>query len=133
MFLMHGIDLLKALQHAPEAAYDSGDRRGCLQGTRVKLLEGVLAWAADDSSERIYWLSGMAGTGKTAIAYTLSRLLASNKSLAATFFCSRSTKCTDVRRIFPTIAWIMAQTYSAYRSALLEALKGKADAQAGSL
>jgi hypothetical protein len=75
----------------------------------------------------------MAGTGKTAITYTFSRLLVSKKSVAATFFCSRSTKCTDVRRIFPTIAWIMAQTYSLYRAALVEALQSNVDAQAGSL
>lgn len=130
---MHVIDLLKALHHVPGAAFSSGDRRGCLQGTRVKLLEGLLAWAADDCSQPIYWLSGMAGTGKTAIAYTFSHLLASKKSLAATFFCSRSAECVDVRRIFPTIAWTMAQIYPSYRSALLGVLKGNDGVQAYSL
>jgi hypothetical protein len=130
---MYVVDLFKALQHNPEAAFNAGDRRGCLPGTRVKLLEGLLAWAEDNSSQPVYWLSGMAGTGKTAIAYTFSRLLASKKSLAATFFCSRSAKCTDIRRMFPTIAWIMAQTYSLYHAALVEALRSDVYAQSGSL
>ena len=35
-----------------------------------KFLADLVAWAADVGDTKIYWPNGMAGTGKTTIAYT---------------------------------------------------------------
>ena len=43
-----------------------------MKGTRVAILEDLLAWAIDPDSPRIFWLDGMAGTGKSTIALSFS-------------------------------------------------------------
>jgi signal recognition particle GTPase len=47
-----------------------GDAHGCLEGTRVKILADLEAWAMDDDGCKVYWLVGMAGTGKSTISHT---------------------------------------------------------------
>jgi chloramphenicol 3-O-phosphotransferase len=60
-------------------------------GTRVDILSQLLAWATNDTSQPIYWLNGMAGTGKIAIAKTFcEHLQALNNHLGASFFLSRA-------------------------------------------
>ncbi|KAF8227207.1 hypothetical protein L208DRAFT_1379899 [Tricholoma matsutake] len=39
------------------------------------ILANLEAWAADAGDMSIYWLNGMAGTGKTIIAFTFSQIL----------------------------------------------------------
>jgi len=47
---------------------------GCMQGTRFGLLSMLMKWAQEDPM-RIFWLTGLAGTGQTSIAITLCRML----------------------------------------------------------
>ncbi|KAJ3886068.1 hypothetical protein GG344DRAFT_58148 [Lentinula edodes] len=48
-------------------------RQACIQGTRVPLMEQIIKWAEDtsDTCPPIFWLCGMAGTGKSTIAYSI--------------------------------------------------------------
>lgn len=128
------------LPTAKGAAFDfCASARGCLPGTRVELLNRVSRWAAadvdanadsdegDEKPKAIFWLNGMAGTGKSTIARTVAaRVLrgqAPPQRLAATFFFSRSE--TDRRKaglFFGTIAGQLADGSPAYRDALLSAL-----------
>ncbi|KAH7329786.1 hypothetical protein B0J17DRAFT_740406 [Rhizoctonia solani] len=48
-------------------------------------------WSQNPDAPNIYWMSGMTGTGKTAIAYTFAEAL-------------KACKCRDMDRIVPTIA-----------------------------
>lgn len=64
---------------------------GCLEGTRVSLLRDILAWATADGSERVFWLSGLAGTGKSAIARTICEELSRRNLLLSSFFISRNS------------------------------------------
>jgi hypothetical protein len=76
----------------------------------------------------IYWMNGMAGTGKTTIAYSLSIALERRNVLMATFFCSRLVdECTKVDRIFPTIAYNLARNHAPLASAILNVLKNDSD------
>lgn len=89
----------------------------------------LMAWARDATDTRIYWMNGMAGTGKTTIAYTFSERLDDHTMLGATFFCSRSEEDTkNTHRIFPTIAYELAQRFPSVLSALLDALLKDPDA-----
>ncbi|KAK6532016.1 hypothetical protein TWF694_003179 [Orbilia ellipsospora] len=81
-------------QHQPE----------CLPNTRTDLLEDLKKWVADPTAARIFWLYGMAGTGKSTISRTLARSLANNKQLAASFFFKRGDANRDSSRFFSTIA-----------------------------
>jgi WD40 repeat protein len=69
-----------------------------------------MAWFADDNGPPVYWLKGLAGTGKTTIACSIAELAAQQGSLGATFFFSR----TDIARrnplaVIPTIAYRLAR------------------------
>jgi len=83
-----------------------------MPGTREGILNKLVAWVLTDPMA-IFWLAGMAGTGKTSIAVTLSRMLEkeSGVMMGGGFFCSRSAGSvarTDVRRILPTLAGLLA-------------------------
>ncbi|KAJ1307041.1 hypothetical protein OPQ81_008020 [Rhizoctonia solani] len=85
---------LESLSPAKLARFDSElstevSRRGCTKDTRTKILEDCMAWSENPVSAKIYWMNGMAGTGKTTIAYSLCERLQAGKQLAASFFCTR--------------------------------------------
>jgi len=48
----------------------------CLENTRVELQHQVMEWVKDRDGKQIFWLSGMAGTGKSTITRTVTRLFA---------------------------------------------------------
>jgi len=76
-----------------------------LQDTRVELRKQIMDWCDDPDSKCIYWLNGMAGTGKSTISRTIAGELAEKKRLAASFFFTRGKK--DVSHsgmFFTTIA-----------------------------
>ncbi|KDN38810.1 hypothetical protein RSAG8_09216, partial [Rhizoctonia solani AG-8 WAC10335] len=91
-------------------------------------------WAGTQNTGNIYWMSGMAGTGKTTIAYSLCERLdeKSNRMLGASFFCSRSLpECRSVAKIIPSIAYQLAQRCQPFRYALCEKMKSNPDAVDG--
>jgi hypothetical protein len=97
--------------------------------TRTSILEAIGMWAIDVTVPNIYWMNGMAGTGKTTITYSLSIFLKTLNILGGTFFCSRLVDdCTKVDRIFPTIAYNLARNYPPLASTILNALKNDPDA-----
>ena len=58
---------------------------------------------------KVYWLNGMAGTGKTTIAYSFSQILDDQNSLGGTFFSSHlRVDTSDVHCIIPTISLQLA-------------------------
>ncbi|QRW25831.1 Vegetative incompatibility protein HET-E-1 [Rhizoctonia solani] len=106
-------------------------KRGeCTAGTRLEVLANMRQWASIPGSDSgaVYWLNGMAGTGKTTIAYSLCSELEKTKQLGASFFCSRLLpECRDVNRIIPSIAYQLAQHSPVFGAALLEALERDPD------
>ncbi|KAF8593498.1 hypothetical protein BDV93DRAFT_399154, partial [Ceratobasidium sp. AG-I] len=100
----------------------------CIPNTRMDLLNQLKTWAEDSNSKRIYWLNGLAGTGKTTIAYSLCNELESSLTLAASFFCSRQLPaCRNVNLIIPTIAYQVARFSLPFRHALSSALEQAPD------
>ncbi|QRV93070.1 Vegetative incompatibility protein HET-E-1 [Ceratobasidium sp. AG-Ba] len=131
----HSMDKrLDRLPYSPSAKYDSAAsetvrRNSCTENTRVDLLQGLWNWATDHASEKIYWLNGMAGTGKTTIAYSLCERLKYDKRLAASFFCSqRLSDCRDVSRIIPSISYQLSCLSAPFRYALSKVLEYNTDA-----
>ena len=87
-----------------------------------------MAWATTLSTTSIYWLNGMAGTGKTTISYSFSSLLECFGLLGATFFCSRrDDDCTKVNHIIPTIVYQLALRFPAVLESLPDLLKRHPD------
>jgi len=82
-----------------------------------------MEWAKDPRSSRLYWMNGMAGTGKTTIAYSFCEQLQDCGLLGANFFCSRSlAECSDIRRIISTTARQLARSCPQFAPALLKVL-----------
>ncbi|TFY73848.1 hypothetical protein EWM64_g10164 [Hericium alpestre] len=65
------------LKHVAKAAFNGSHsfNKGCMEGTREAILAKLMTWARDPDASNLYWLTGLAGTGKSAIAYTLCRHL----------------------------------------------------------
>jgi hypothetical protein len=100
-------------------------RTVCVPGTRQDVLGRITSWCKDTSpgSAAIYWLNGMAGTGKSTIAYTICRQLVKEgktSPLGASFFCSRQRPASRQQiNIIPTIAHELALKLPQFREKLL--------------
>jgi hypothetical protein len=55
----------------------------------VELLRRIETWAGDLHSEGVFWLNGMAGTGKSTISRTIAQKFDDKGDLGATFFFKR--------------------------------------------
>jgi nucleoside phosphorylase len=104
----HEPDLLNLLPIASEAPFNSYDKRHhtfCLDGTRVGVLNEIYAWASGESEQCIFWLNGMAGTGKSTIARTVAYKYSELYRLGASFFFSRGGgDPSHASKFFTTIA-----------------------------
>jgi hypothetical protein len=102
----------------------------CLPGTREQLLLDLAAWFDDrnPARERVFWLNGLAGTGKTTVARTIAARAHEQGRLAATFFFSRNIAATRAPSvILPTIAYQLAHYQQAFRSFVCTAIASDED------
>jgi hypothetical protein len=116
--------ILNMCPRARGAGYKHGDRRGCLTGTRETILDEIESWTKDFDRSPVYWLNGVAGTGKSTIAQTTAERVFANGQLGASFFCSRDFEDrSNLRLIFPTLAIQLAHKYPDFRSVLIPLLQ----------
>lgn len=90
--LLERDDPLYRLPYAANAAFNSRATQHeltCLLGTRVDLLRKIYGWADGQDDRHIFWLSGLAGTGKSTISRTVAREYHRKQRLGASFFFSR--------------------------------------------
>src|SRR5579872_1431690 len=114
--------------HAKDAGYRCGNREGCLRGTRRGTLRDIEHWLADEQDRRVFWLNGLAGTGKSTIAQTFAEMSFADGKLGASFFCSRDfVDRSNLRMVFPTLAFQLAYQYPSFREILLPVLKAIPD------
>ncbi|KAF5339204.1 hypothetical protein D9611_011124 [Ephemerocybe angulata] len=100
---------------SPGAAFNSDERCDapkCHPDTRIAVQDEILSWitAGDTDAEpkRILWLTGPAGTGKTAIAGSVAETCSKAGLLAASFFFSSFSGSADRRSkrfLVPTLAY----------------------------
>jgi nucleoside-triphosphatase THEP1 len=95
-----------------------------MQGTRVKVLEELDAWASNANSSKVYWMVGMAGIGKSTIAHTLCENLEGKNILGGSFFASRaSEKTRNARLIIPVIAHALARASPRIKVEVVKAIE----------
>ena len=126
--------LLERMYHTPDAGYRCGNRRGCLRGTRRDVLGEIERWSTGEQEQHVFWLNGLAGTGKSTIAQTVAETAFADGKLGASFFCSRDfAERSNLQAILPTLAFQLAYKYPYFRKELLQELKAQPDAERGSL
>jgi len=122
------------MYHTTNASYLSGNRQGCLKGTRKEVLWEIEHWLMEEHEHQIFWLNGLAGTGKSTIAQTFAERAFADGKLGASFFCSRDFKDQrNLQAIFPTLAYQLAYQEPLFRKELLQVLKTHHNLGQGSL
>jgi hypothetical protein len=95
-----------------------------LRGTRGEILQQLEHWLEDKQGQPIFWLNGLAGTGKSTIAQTFAEIAFAEGKLGASFFCSRDFEDrSNIQMIFPTLALQLAYRHTHFRVQLLRVLK----------
>ena len=84
-------------------------------------MDEIELWTRDFDKPPIYWLNGLAGTGKSTIAQTIAERTFADGRLGASFFCSRDFEDRrNLRSIFPTLAVQLARRYPQFRSIFIQ-------------
>ena len=116
--------VLDRFHSAKGAGFQHGERKGCIKGTREAVLNTIELWARDFDKSPVYWLNGLAGTGKSTVAKTIAERLFADGQLGASFFCSRDFEDRrNLRFIFPTLTAQLARTYPKFRSFLIPSIQ----------
>jgi hypothetical protein len=120
--------LLSKLPYAGDAAFNSRfseeHDRLCLPNTRVDLLEKIITWSNNPDDAYIFWLNGMAGTGKTTIARTIAQTCDGLKRLGASFFFSTGhNDLNHATKFFTTIAVQLATNIPDLQESICNAIK----------
>jgi len=120
--------VLNSCRRAQGADHRHGSRRGCLKGTRETVLDEIESWTKDFKQSPVFWLNGLAGTGKSTIAQTVSERVFADGRLGASFFCSRDFEDrSDLHFIFPTLAFQLAHRFPKFRLILVPLLQSNPD------
>ncbi|RSL56966.1 hypothetical protein CEP54_008539 [Fusarium duplospermum] len=132
-------ELLLSLPFAGNAIFDSAETLGtdapCLPGTQQRILSEIQGWAENPNGEAIFWLHGMAGTGKTSVALTVANALnerepftaggtpPSTAFLGASFFFKQGDATRNsTRSFFPTLARCLAEVFPDLKSHIVSAI-----------
>ena len=121
----------KLLPRAQFAEYDAASpapRSACTENTRKAILDTLRNWASDDTTTKLYWLNGMAGTGITTIAYSFSEILDEKNIFGGTFFSSHlRVDTSDARCIIPTVSLQLARLFPSLPKLILNAVDANSD------
>ena len=110
------------------SSYENQRHRRCLENTRVEVLQQIMQSATSTSPQRIFWLKGKAGTGKSTVAITVaSQLHYITKNFASYFFKRGFGDLAHVRKLIPTIVRHLSDSSPSYRRFVLATLREKPD------
>ncbi|KAF7966139.1 hypothetical protein HWV62_39934, partial [Athelia sp. TMB] len=114
----------RMLPYAEGASWNP--RLTCLPGTRLPILGEIGTWVHRAISEKIYWLKGVAGCGKSAILHTIAEALKAEGLLVSAFFFSRDTASRNTpKTLFTTMARDIARLHPRAAEIIAEALEAE--------
>ncbi|KAH7096324.1 hypothetical protein BKA62DRAFT_760675 [Auriculariales sp. MPI-PUGE-AT-0066] len=97
---------------------------GCMKDTREELLRDIIEWANSPTGPCVFWLSGLAGTGKTAVTRSVTDRLAQAGIVVVSFFISRhSGRRSSIYDIVHTLAFELARVHETARAIIVTALE----------
>jgi hypothetical protein len=97
----------------------------CMPDTRIDVIESLLSFAvSEDATQRLFLLSGVAGSGKSSVATSVANSLHQRGRLSGSFFFKRdSEKLRVPADLVHTLAHSFALHYKPYLDVLTEVLK----------
>ncbi|RKL06523.1 Vegetative incompatibility protein HET-E-1 [Fusarium oxysporum] len=114
---IHNLDHRTALNQlliAEGASFDSKAEEHnpiCLPDTRQELLKEIERWIDSSESKTIFWLNGMAGTGKSTISRTVAHSRLKRGDLGASFFFKRGeVDRGNLNKLMSTLAYQLASS-----------------------
>ncbi|KAJ6586482.1 hypothetical protein DFH09DRAFT_1308502 [Mycena vulgaris] len=113
---------LDDLPYAPGARFDLGKQ--CLSGTREGLLDKIFDWVnnGDVATPRVLVLTAGAGSGKSAVAHTVSRRFNELQRLGSSFFFISDDRDRRPDTLFSTITRDMADLDPEWKEALKQVI-----------
>jgi hypothetical protein len=101
--------------------------KGCLPNTRQAIIDEIMAWANQPAStelSKIFWLTGVAGSGKSAIAHTVAHRFQAMARLGSSFcFDVASQAVRGPQHLFSTISWDLGNFDLVWKQALWNVIK----------
>ncbi len=119
--------LNRTIPVVPESGYDTlllHSPARCLKGTRVTVLDSIMDWFRSPNSVPVYWVSGLAGIGKSTIARTIvERARREGKAVACFFFSRQYDTLSRGDKFIPSLSRSLADQSPGFRSAIAGILK----------
>lgn len=131
--------ILHSLPYAPYASCLSERHKlaePCFAGTREDPLDSIRKWArsTEPDDAPVFWLNGIAGTGKTSIARTIANEMYRDGYLGADFFFDGDLpELRNPALVFTTIAYQLARFDFMLGEWIVDALKNDPSAQTAQL
>lgn len=113
---------------APNALFNAKarfDPPKCDEGTRIALTDKIMDWIQDHQDpQRLLYMTGAAGAGKSAIQQTIAEQCAERGILAASFFFSTGDATRNTTsRVITTMAYQLGQKATALRRMIGDAVE----------
>ncbi|KAH7091767.1 hypothetical protein BKA62DRAFT_834854 [Auriculariales sp. MPI-PUGE-AT-0066] len=110
----------EALKPAHNAAhYSQAAPKPCTDGTRVELRATIMDWIRDKLGPRLYWLAGIAGTGKSTLAQSICKeAAASNTNVLSFFISSSDSSRNQAGQIIATLSHQLGERHASARYAI---------------
>ncbi|KAJ3025168.1 UNVERIFIED_CONTAM: hypothetical protein HDU68_007416 [Siphonaria sp. JEL0065] len=88
-----------------------------VKGTRLWAVDMVNGWLEQDGTDRVLWLNGGAGLGKSIIAWLVSQNLPDSYQLGSAFYCRHNdTSKNNTESLVATLAFNLASAIPALKS-----------------
>ncbi|OCB85826.1 WD40 repeat-like protein [Sanghuangporus baumii] len=121
-------DKLYLRQQLDPSLSDCFDRPECLPGTRMEVRRKIIDWVFSKSKQNIFWLHGVAGSGKSTISTTIANHFRDMCRLGA-LICFERGK-TEPTSVIRTLAYQLAVFDPAIRKGILSELDSNNDSAA---
>jgi WD40 repeat protein len=99
-----------------------------MESTRVQLLADIMSWAISPDAPVVFWLNGLAGTGKSTVARTICERFSNKGLLCASFFISRQiAERHHPPNVLRTIAYQLSRQQPEFFKAISATLQDSPD------
>jgi hypothetical protein len=118
----------------PFNSFDRQHEPTCLENTSVDILYEIYTWTDGQDKRCIFWLNGLAGTGKSTIACTIARRYFENRRLGASFFFTKGEgDAGHAGKFVTSVAIELANSVPTLRQYICDAVIERSDIASQSL